>query len=311
MSGENKEESQATISESFQFGKGGIVREMEADKREWVSGTKNNKGKGLKVSNKARKQKKNDVNGLVGSRNDGTRNDSRTLKDVTMVGLDRSNGARAFGEFAKSGDSTEAVRVEDIDIIAWNYQSAGHPNFHKFLNEYLREFDLGIVVLVETRISGVKADKVIKNIGMANSHRVEACGFSRGIWILWKDTVTILKSRSNWLTLGDRNTKYFHSQANNRRRVNQINALKLEDRMWCYEDERLKYEAMSFYQRLYTDEKGNMGRFLVRQMFPTAEAEFLEALDQKLTTQKFHDALFGMSPLKALKINGLHAQFYQ
>lgn len=30
---------------------------MEADKREWVSGTKNIKGKGLRVSNKARKQK--------------------------------------------------------------------------------------------------------------------------------------------------------------------------------------------------------------------------------------------------------------
>ncbi|KAG8486814.1 hypothetical protein CXB51_020359 [Gossypium anomalum] len=283
-------------------------------------------------------------------------------------------------------------------------QVANHPNFHRFLKEYLREFDLGVVVLVETRISGVKADKVIKNI---------ACGFSRGIWILWKDTLKLpeinewvyftgvygslrwsirkelwkelvtltlclvkminkgfcdvsrlkdlgfkgqvferidralgnsqwemlmsdttiyhlqrvkfdhrplaiwcgkdrgrklsrpfrflsgwlshngfgqfksplkslqkqqksetekslielesvldneellwkQKSRSNWLTLGDRKTK---------RRVNQINALKLEDGMWCYEEEMLKYEAMSFYQRLYTEEKGNMGRFLVR-----------------------------------------------
>lgn len=92
--------------------------------------------------------------------------------------------------------------------------------------------------------------------------------------LIWKQ-----KSRSNWLTLGDRNTKYFHFQANNSRPVNQINALKLEGGMWCYEDERLKYEAISFYQRLYTNEKGNMGRFLVRRMFPTVEAEFLEALD--------------------------------
>ncbi|KAK5770539.1 hypothetical protein PVK06_046690 [Gossypium arboreum] len=44
--------------------------------------------------------------------------------------------------------------------------------------------------------------------------------------MLWKQ-----KSHCNWLMLGDRNTKYFHSQANNRRRVNQINALKLEDGM--------------------------------------------------------------------------------
>lgn len=59
MYGENKEESQATIPESFQFGKQSIVGEMEVDKIEWVFGTKNNKGKRLRVSNKAKKQKKN------------------------------------------------------------------------------------------------------------------------------------------------------------------------------------------------------------------------------------------------------------
>ncbi|PPD84828.1 hypothetical protein GOBAR_DD18234 [Gossypium barbadense] len=67
------------------------------------------------------------------------------------------------------GDSTEAVRVEDIDIIVWNCQGTGHPNFHRFLKEYLREFDPRVVVLVETRVSGVKADKVIKNIGDFNA----------------------------------------------------------------------------------------------------------------------------------------------
>ncbi|TYH90486.1 hypothetical protein ES332_A13G051700v1 [Gossypium tomentosum] len=106
--------------------------------------------------------------------------------------------------------------------------------------------------------------------------------------MLWKQ-----KSHSNWLMLGDRNTKYFHSQANNRRRVNQINALKLEDGMWCYEEERLKYEAISFYQRLYTEEKGNMGNFPVRRMVPTVEAEIIEALDRKVTIQEVHDTLFG------------------
>lgn len=44
------------------------------------------------------------------------------------------------------------------NIIVWNFQGAGHPNFHRFLKEYLREFDLDIVVLVETRTSGNKAD---------------------------------------------------------------------------------------------------------------------------------------------------------
>ncbi|KAH1108354.1 hypothetical protein J1N35_012122 [Gossypium stocksii] len=77
------------------------------------------------------------------------------------------------------------------------------------------------------------------------------------------------------------------------------------------ENERLKYAAMSFYRGLYTEEKGNMGKFPIRRMFPIVEAEFLEVLDQKLTTQEVHDALFGMAPLKAPGIDSLHAQFYQ
>ncbi|PPS07318.1 hypothetical protein GOBAR_AA13325 [Gossypium barbadense] len=49
--------------------------------------------------------------------------------------------------------------VMKTNILIWNCQGAGQLKFHKFLKGYLREFDLGLVVLVETRISGSKADK--------------------------------------------------------------------------------------------------------------------------------------------------------
>ncbi|KAI9097692.1 hypothetical protein K1719_025463 [Acacia pycnantha] len=41
------------------------------------------------------------------------------------------------------------------------------------------------------QISGAKADSIIKKLGFHNSHKVEASGFSRGIWILWSSNVTI------------------------------------------------------------------------------------------------------------------------
>lgn len=68
-------------------------------------------------------------------------------------------------------------------ILMWNCQGVGNPKFHIFLKEYLRDFDPDVVVLVETRISGIKAEKVIRNIGWLKSHRVEARGFSGRIWI--------------------------------------------------------------------------------------------------------------------------------
>lgn len=51
------------------------------------------------------------------------------------------------------------------------------------MEEYIREFDPSIVVLMETRISGYSVDCEIIKIGWLFSHRVEACEFSRGIWL--------------------------------------------------------------------------------------------------------------------------------
>lgn len=66
------------------------------------------------------------------------------------------------------------------------------------LKEYLREFNPDIIVLVETIISGPKAVNVIRRIGFSNSHRVEARGFSGGIWVLWKSSFDVLMEVNNF-----------------------------------------------------------------------------------------------------------------
>ncbi|KAK5832587.1 hypothetical protein PVK06_016389 [Gossypium arboreum] len=53
--------------------------------------------------------------------------------------------------------------------------------------EYNRQHKLDLISLLETRVSGEKANLVIAKLGINNSHRVEAVGFSGGIWIGWKD----------------------------------------------------------------------------------------------------------------------------
>lgn len=54
-------------------------------------------------------------------------------------------------------------------------------SFPKIMKEYLREFSLKLVVLVETRVSEFQANRVIQSIGMPKSHNVKAHGFSKGI----------------------------------------------------------------------------------------------------------------------------------
>lgn len=80
--------------------------------------------------------------------------------------------------------------------------------------------------------------------------------------MLWKQ-----KSRKDWLTLGDQNTSYFHSQVNMRRRVNHIKFLKLDDGSWCYDEDRIKVEVVSFFKS-YTLMMGQfLGDFLYEMHF--------------------------------------------
>lgn len=84
------------------------------------------------------------------------------------------------------------------NIFFWNLQGVGNPKFHRVLKEYLRDFDFEVVVLVETRVSGPVADKVIRSVGIPNSHRVEARGFSGGIWVLWKCNIDVVVEINNF-----------------------------------------------------------------------------------------------------------------
>lgn len=45
------------------------------------------------------------------------------------------------------------------------------------------------MAILEPRISGKKANDVVKKIGLECGVRVEANGFSRGIWCLWNPSI--------------------------------------------------------------------------------------------------------------------------
>ncbi|XP_028752958.1 uncharacterized protein LOC114712575 [Neltuma alba] len=72
-------------------------------------------------------------------------------------------------------------------IIAWNARGAAGRDFGNALKELMRRYKPSMVILVETRCSGSKAQKVIKNLGFKHQIIEEARGLSGGIWILWKD----------------------------------------------------------------------------------------------------------------------------
>lgn len=58
------------------------------------------------------------------------------------------------------------------------------------------------------------------------------------------------KSREKWVELGNKNTKFFHTQTVIRRRRNKITGLMIKD-TWCSVEDLLKTEALAFFKKLF------------------------------------------------------------
>ncbi|CAN1146793.1 Putative ribonuclease H protein At1g65750 [Linum perenne] len=80
-----------------------------------------------------------------------------------------------------------------IKVFSWNCRGASHDNFFKAFKSYMKEYSPEVVILVEPKISGAKAEKVCSKLGFDEYCRVEAVGFSGGIWVLWHPSNVILK----------------------------------------------------------------------------------------------------------------------
>ncbi|KAK0608600.1 hypothetical protein LWI29_033148 [Acer saccharum] len=99
---------------------------------------------------------------------------------ITNVGCGTS-------DLGGSSDAANGISLQvdvsatlDLDIVASDLREA-----------------MEVLVVFEPRISGVKAYRVIDNLGFPNRFVVEALGFSGGIWLLWNDSRVKLEVVAN------------------------------------------------------------------------------------------------------------------
>lgn len=73
-----------------------------------------------------------------------------------------------------------------ISCMVWNVQGAGNTAFTSALKEVVRMHKPNVLALIETHMGGNQAQKIASIIGYGGHTRVDAMGFSGGIWIYWK-----------------------------------------------------------------------------------------------------------------------------
>ncbi|KAI9127053.1 hypothetical protein K1719_001612 [Acacia pycnantha] len=107
---------------------------------------------------------------------------------------DRTEGKEVLGTDGQRIDGDDGDPIEAYEMCSeeggetlclGDVRGATSKGFAAILRDLKHRHRLDVVVILEPRVSGSGADRIIKNWGFKQSVRREAEGFLGGIWILW------------------------------------------------------------------------------------------------------------------------------
>jgi hypothetical protein len=119
------------------------------------------------------------------------------------------------------------------------------------------------------------------------------------------------RSRVDWLTDGDKNTKYFQQRASMRRRKNRITALAKPDGQLTEDVAELESMTTEFYKDLYTSEGCTNMQEVLDSVPEKLTDEMRALLDADYTEKEVKTALYQMFPTKSPGPDGFPAHFFQ
>uniref|UniRef100_A0A2N9GPD6 Uncharacterized protein n=1 Tax=Fagus sylvatica TaxID=28930 RepID=A0A2N9GPD6_FAGSY len=119
------------------------------------------------------------------------------------------------------------------------------------------------------------------------------------------------RSRVSWLKEGDRNTKYFHNRASQRRRRNSIQTLIREDGEIVTGSEAIGTQFTDYYQALFTANPLEDVEVVLDGIQPCVTQAMNQNLISQFTEEEVITAMKQMAPLKAPGPDGMPPIFYQ
>ncbi|GAU51221.1 hypothetical protein TSUD_412270 [Trifolium subterraneum] len=118
------------------------------------------------------------------------------------------------------------------------------------------------------------------------------------------------RSRALWLTHGDKNTKFFHQKASQRRRKNKIECIKDSMDNSHYDQEDIQSIFISHFQQLFSSQTTTNVAETVQVVHNRLDQEMHDFLKKDFTTEEVFLAIKDMKSLAAPGPDGLPARFY-
>ena len=116
------------------------------------------------------------------------------------------------------------------------------------------------------------------------------------------------RSRIPWLKHGDKNTKFFHSKASQRRRRNHIQSLKNANDMWVKKVEDIAGVAVNYFENLFKAGTHERMEDCLNTIFPKISPDMQQVLSSAFSVDEVKTLLFQM---EARKMNALfHQKFW-
>ncbi|XP_019099652.1 PREDICTED: uncharacterized protein LOC109132483 [Camelina sativa] len=122
----------------------------------------------------------------------------------------------------------------------------------------------------------------------------------------WKN-----KSRNRWLTLGDRNTSFYHASTKTRYARNHISSIRDSSNICHSGDHQIGVHAQEYFSKIYTSSRVPVSPIDFRDFPPTISTSINEDLVREFTDEEIFEAISSIGDDRAPLPDGLTARFYK